>query len=183
MPLLCDGAVDYKGESMSCDAQVFQPSKNPVPVLVAALGPQALRVTGALADGTSLAWVGPRTIREHIVPVLGEAAANANRETPRVVATLPICVTDDADAIRDRITRTSAMYAELPSYRAMFEREGVERPGQLGIVGSEAEVEDALYVLAEAGVTDFAASEFAPSPDEKLRTRALLKHLAVSLSS
>ena len=183
MPLLCDGAVDYKGESMSCDAQVFQPSKNPLPVLVAALGPQALRVTGALADGTSLAWVGPRTIREHIVPVLGEAAANANRESPRVVATLPICVTDDADAIRDRITRTSAMYAELPSYRAMFEREGVERPGQLGIVGSEAEVEDALYVLAEAGVTDFAASEFAPSPDEKLRTRALLKHLAVSLSS
>ena len=178
-PLLANGCVAYDGPTISCHAEVFKPTVNPPQVLVAALGPQALRVAGALADGTSLAWVGPKTIRAHIVPVLSDAAGKADRAaTPRVVATLPICVTNDEAAIRERITKTSSMYAALPSYRAMFEREGVNEPGQLGIVGSEAQVEDALGVLAESGVTDFAASEFTPSPDEKLRTRALLKRLA-----
>ena len=179
MPLLTTGHVAYDGPTISCHADVFKPAAVPPQVLVAALGPQALKATGAMADGTSLAWVGPKTIRTHIVPELNDAAAQAQRtSTPRVLATLPICVTDDPAGIRERITKTSAMYAALPSYRAMFEREGVSEPGDLGIVGSEAQVEEALGVLAEAGVTDYAASEFTPSPDEKLRTRALLKRLA-----
>ena len=33
------------------------------------------------------------------------------------------------------------MYGRLPSYRAMFEREGVAGPADLAIVGSAAEVE------------------------------------------
>ena len=98
-----------------------------------------------------------------------------------MLATLPICVTDDPVGVRERITKTSAMYGQLPSYRAMFEREGVENPGDLGVIGSEAEVENALGVLAEAGVTDFAASEFTPSPEEKLRTRELLKRLTAAV--
>lgn len=182
VPLLRDGRVDHHGTELSCTAQVFAPAAVPPPVLVAALGPQALRVTGTLADGTSLAWVGPKTIRAHIVPTMAEAAAAAGRPAPRVVATLPICVTDNPAAIRERITRTSGMYAQLPSYQAMFEREGANDPGDLGIVGSEDEVEHQLGVLAEAGVTDYAASEFTPSPDEKERTRALLKRLAASIS-
>ena len=178
VPLLRTGKVAYHGPSLSCTAEVFKPSAAPPPVLVAALGPQALRATGELADGTSLAWVGPNTIRDHIVPIMAEAAATAGRPAPRVLATLPVCVTNNPDAIRERISRTSAMYGQLPSYRAMFEREGVEQPGELAIAGSEAHVEDALGRLAEAGVTDYAASEATPSPEEKLRTRELLKRLA-----
>ena len=178
VPLLQTGRVAYEGTSISCTAEVFKPATTPPPVLVAALGPQALRVTGARADGTSLAWVGPKTIRSHIVPVLSDAAAKAGRSSPRVIATLPVCVTDDPAGIRERISRTSAMYGQLPSYRAMFDREGVTEPGELGVVGSASEVEDRLEVLGEAGVTDFAASEFTPSPDEKVRTRELLKRLA-----
>ena len=148
--------------------------------LVAALGPQALRVTGAVADGTSLAWVGPKTIRAHIVPLLSEAASAAGRPAPRVLATLPVCVTDEPAAMRERITRMSAMYGQLPSYRAMFEREGVENPGDLAIVGGEAEVEDQLGVLAEAGLSDFAAAELTPPGGEQSRTRELLKRLAAA---
>lgn len=181
-PLINTGRVDYAGSTISCTAEIFKPMANPPQILVAALGPQALAATGALADGTSLAWVGPKTIRTHIVPTLSDAAEAAGRGAPRVLATLPICVTDDPAGIRDRITKTSAMYGQLPSYRAMFDREGVSEPGDLGIVGSEAEVEEALGVLAAAGVTDFAASEFTPTPDEKLRTRELLKRLAAASS-
>ncbi len=177
-PLLEAGQVDHTGPTVTARAQFFARPVTPPEVLVAALGPQMLRVAGTSTAGTSLAWVGPKTIRDHIVPRLNEAASAAGRPTPRVVATLPVCVTDDPDAIRARITATSAMYAQLPSYQAMFEREGVSAPGELGIVGSEAEVSERIAHLAEIGVTDFSASEFTPSPDERARTRELLKQLA-----
>lgn len=183
VPLIEDGRVDYQGESISCRATLFRPSERPPQVLVAALGPQALKVAGARTTGTSLAWVGPRTIREHIVPTISEAASDAGRQAPRVLATLPVCVTDDPDGIRRRITAGSAMYAQLPSYQAMFEREGVSEPGELGLVGSAAQVEEAIAGLADAGVTDFAASEFTPSPDERERTRSLLRDLALGSRS
>ena len=51
-------------------------------------------------------------------------------------------------------------YAALPSYRAILEREGVEGPGDIAIVGSEAAVEDQLRHLAELGATDLLATIF-----------------------
>ena len=178
VPLIEEGVVDYQGESLSCQASIFRPADRPPQVLVAALGPQTLRLAGTRCAGTSLAWVGPNTIRDHIVPTIREAAASAGRKTPRVLATLPVCVTNNPVAIRSRISEGAAMYAQLPSYQAMFEREGVTEPGDLGLVGSEAEVEDRLAALADAGVTDFAASEFTPSAEERERTRELLRRLA-----
>ena len=59
----------------------------------------------------------------------------------------------------------------------MFEREGAAGPGDVAIAGSEAEVTDSLMNLREIGVTDFSASEIGPTPDERLRTRALLKSM------
>jgi len=178
MPLLGHGRVDFDGATLSCHAAMFRRPERPLPVVVAALGPQALKVAGALADGTTLAWVGRRTIRDHIVPRIGEAAAAAGRPRPRVIATLPVCVTREPEAVRALIDSNLAMYGQLPSYRAMFDREGAAGPGQVALVGSATEVTDAIGALAEAGVTDFAASEFTRNPDERAATRALLRSLA-----
>ena len=178
VPLLREGHVEHHGETISAEAQVFRPATVPVEVVVAALGPQTLRVAGRSTAGTSLAWVGPRTIREHIVPTNTAAAAAAGRAAPRIIATLPVCVTDDADGVRARLAPTAATYSALPSYRAMFEREGLDDPTQIGIFGSAAEVEDRLGALAAAGVTDFSASEFGPTPAEREATRTLLARLA-----
>jgi 5,10-methylenetetrahydromethanopterin reductase len=175
MPLLHDGKVDFAGESLSCRAELFHRPSSAPPVLVAALGPQALRVTGKLADGTSLAWVGPKTVREHVAPTIREAAAEAGRAAPRIVATLPVCVTGDVAATRARARKAFAMYGTLPSYREMCRREGVEEPADLVIVGGEAEVEDRLRELETAGVTDFSAGELGRSDEERGRTRALLR--------
>ncbi|MDB9868244.1 TIGR03564 family F420-dependent LLM class oxidoreductase [Pseudomonadales bacterium] len=179
VPLLNQGRVDFKGEMLSCEAVTFFKPEAVTPVVVAALGPQALKVAGTLADGTTLAWVGPKTVREHIKPRLSEAAAAAGKAAPRIIATLPVCVTNDEAGIRARIGRHLAMYGELPSYKAMFEREGIEGPGQLAIVGNEDQVRAAIEEMREAGVTDFAASEFTTNDDERQRTRALLKQLLV----
>lgn len=172
--LLETGRVDYNGRYISTTATLFQPPAQGCEVLVAALGPQALSVAGRLARGTSLAWVGPKTIRDHIHPRINEAAAAAGRPAARIVATLPICVTDDEDRIRGHISKTLSMYAQLPSYQAMFEREGVSAPGELGLVGSPDQVREQLAALRQAGVTDYAASEYVTNPQEQEATRALL---------
>lgn len=178
MPLLTDGKVSFDGEVLSCHAQVFQAPEKPCPVVVAALGPQALKVAGARTQGTTLAWVGPRTVREHISPRLGEAAAAAGRPKPRIIATLPVCVTDQVDAMRGLVSKLLSYYGDLPSYRAMFEREGVDGPGDIALIGDEAFVGGKLEELAEAGVTDFAATEFTPAAPDRVRTRELLMSFA-----
>ncbi|MCC6434604.1 MAG: TIGR03564 family F420-dependent LLM class oxidoreductase [Acidimicrobiales bacterium] len=177
-PLLERGEVDHAGPTIECRAKLFAPPEPAVPVVVAALGPQMLRLAGARTAGTSLAWVGVNTIRDHIVPTISDAAAAAGRPAPRIIATLPICVTEDPASVRARISAGAAWYAELPSYKAMFAREGVQSPGEVGLVGSESEVEDRLGELAEAGVTDYSASEFTTSPQEQEQTRALLRRVA-----
>ena len=180
VPLLREGAVDFNGESLSCSGKLFQKPRQQIPVLVAALGPQALAVTGKWADGTTLAWVGPKTIREHIVPRLNEAAAIHQRSAQRVVATLPVCITKDANTVRQSIGEGLSLYGRLPSYKAMFEREGADGPADVALVGSRAEVADRIAELADAGVTDFAPSEYCLQREEWLDTRELLVELAAS---
>ncbi|MBD3646297.1 MAG: hypothetical protein HUJ31_02335 [Pseudomonadales bacterium] len=65
----------------------------------------------------------------------------------------------------------------MPSYKAMFDREGVSQPGELALVGNESKVRGMIEELADVGVTDFAVSEFTTNEDERTETRALLKSL------
>src|SRR5262245_20954226 len=180
MPLLEDGKVSFSGETIHCDAQTFKHAERRCGVVVAALGPHALTVGCARTDGPTLAWVGPRTIRDHIVPTISEAAARAGRPPPRVIATLPICVTNDVAKVRALIDKNLAMYGTLPSYRAVFDREGVEGPGDVAVVGDEDVVMRKIEDLRDAGVTDFAPSELSFSSDERQRTRAMPKALCGS---
>jgi len=138
---------------------------------------QTLEVAGRRTDGTILWMVGPRTVTEHIAPRMTEAAAAAGRGAPRIVCSLPTCVTDDAEAVRSAAATVFEIYGQLPSYRAMLDREGARHPGDVAIIGTEEEVAQQLAGLADAGVTDFSALEFGTSTDEFTRTRALLKSL------
>ncbi len=178
MPMIETGAVDASGQTLSAKATAFAHPEHPPEVTVAALGPQALRVAAKHAAGTNLAWCGPTTIREHIVPTITDAADKAGRPAPRVIATLPICVTDDPETARKTLTANTEMYTTLPSYQAMFEREGVETTGELGMIGNEEQVEQMLADLADTGVTDYGASEFGLNADDRARTRSLLSRLA-----
>jgi hypothetical protein len=132
-----------------------------------------LRLAGARTSGTLLWMVGEKTIREHIAPRISEAAAAAGRPAPRIVASLPICVTDDSAGARERASRALTMYGQLPSYRAMLDREGAAGPADVAVFGGESEVEDRLAALRDAGATQFSAVEFARG-DEVARTRELL---------
>ena len=180
MPLLEGKPVAFVGEAFQVQGGLSISGIPRPTVLVAALGTQMLRVTGALADGTSTWCVGPKTLQEHIIPTLRQAAADAGRPEPRVVTALPVCVTDDVDAARARAEQVFAVYNTLPSYRKMMDIEGVDGPKDLAVVGTEAEVLDELRALASVGVTDLNAGLFPGNADEAARTRAVLRELATS---
>ena len=174
MPLLEGQPVQFQGEEYRVQGGLAAVGSSRPSVVVAALGPQMLRVTGQLADGTSTWCVGPKTLSELTIPTLRQAAADAGRPEPRVVCALPIAVTDDVDAARKRAAQVFAVYDTLPSYKTMMNREGVDGPGGLAIVGTEAEVRDQVKELQDIGVTDFNAGVFTSDPEEVARTQAVL---------
>ncbi|MEV0997960.1 TIGR03564 family F420-dependent LLM class oxidoreductase [Nonomuraea sp. NPDC050202] len=161
--------VDYQGETLKANVRLTTPGAG-FPVLVAALGPRMLKLAGTVADGTVLWMTGPRTVAEHIAPTITAAAAEAGRERPRIVCALPISVTDDRAATVERANEIFKIYGQLPSYRAMLDREGAAGPGDAAIVGDEDTVLARLEELKQAGVTDFVGSMFA----NRERTRSLL---------
>lgn len=177
MPLLDVKPASFDGETLSAHLTLDVPDAQPVPVLVAALGPQMLRLAGTRTAGTITWMTGPRTIEQHTGPLLRAAAEEAGNPEPRIACGLPVCVTDDVDQARERAAMTFAVYGQLPSYRAMLDREGADGPADVAIIGDEATVEARIRDLADTGVTDFAASEFGSGSDEQRRTRELLQSL------
>ncbi|MFJ5294846.1 LLM class F420-dependent oxidoreductase [Streptomyces sp. NPDC088348] len=176
------GTADFHGERLSTTTLMSAkvPGAEPtVPVLVAAMGPQALCVTGELADGTIPYLAGPKTLDEHIVPTIISAAQKAGRPTPRVVTLLPIVVTSDVDRVRENAERQLAMYDQLPSYHRVVGLEGKDRAAELAVIGDEETVAAAIRRYRSAGATEIVATETdLGGPEDQRRTWRLLGELA-----
>ena len=180
IPLLEGKQVDFQGEEYRVSAAFRVAGAEKPPVLVAALGPQMLKLAGAMADGT-ITWMGgPKYLAETAVPAIRAAAAAAGRPAPRIAAGFPVAVTSDAAGARATASKVFALYGTLPSYRAVLDIEGATDPASVAIVGSEVEVEQQVRALAKAGVTDFNASAFPVEGDASsvARTYEVLAGLA-----
>src|SRR5919199_2811431 len=153
-PLLAQEPTSFAGEEFRIGGyQLTVPDATPPPVLVAALGPQMLRLAGRLADGTAIWMGGPRYLAEHAVPTIAAAAREAGRPAPRVLASLPVCVTERGAAVRQAAARAFARYGELPSYRAILDREGAAGPADVSLIGDEQAVSRGLRGLPDSGGT------------------------------
>lgn len=184
MPLLHGETVNFSGERITANvfAPISIPGVTPPPVLIAALGSVMLKLAGTVADGTVTWMTGQRTLETHIVPTISAAAQAAGRPAPRVAASLPVCVTADLDAVNETMDTVFAMYPHLPSYKAMLDLEGVERPSEIGIAGDEETVAAGLERLTSIGVTDFVAN-IVGNKEERGRTFRFLSETARSLSA
>ena len=172
--LLSERRVSHSGDTVTGRGEITPPPADAPPVLVAALGSQMLRLTGRLADGTITWMTGPATLRDHTVPTINDAAQAAGRPAPQVVASFPVCVTNDPDSAR--AAQDLALYGTLPSYRAMLDREGLNRPEDVAIIGRADEVAGRVSALADCGVTAFCGSAFG-TRDERAATRETLMGL------
>jgi F420-dependent oxidoreductase-like protein len=183
------GPVDVENERYRVHNPLDITDLAPTPLLVAALGPQMLRLAGERTDGTILWMADERAIGDHVVPHLTKAAEAAGRAAPRIVAGLPICVCDD-DQVEVAVARTNRILAEAevsPSYQRLLDLGDAQRVGDILAAGRESSVERRLRSFADAGATDVSLRivPIGDTRDELLasreRTRTYLGSLAGAL--
>ena len=180
LPLLNERRVAFTGETYRVNGAINTKVEKAPSVIISALAPMMLKLAGSMTDGTVLWMTGIKTIETHVVPLITAAAKEAGRPAPRVVASLPVCVTEDVAGAREFCAKAFAIYGQLPNYRRMLDKEGAAGPADVAIVGNEAQVEQQIRAVASAGATDFLASAFPSGPDTKAslsRTYGLLKSL------
>jgi F420-dependent oxidoreductase-like protein len=157
-----DGEVDFHGQELVASPPLSPAvaGGTPFPIYVAALGPRALRVAGELADGTLSYLAGPRTIEEFIAPTIAQAATDAGRPPPRIIASIPVAVTNHPDAARAEAAKSLGFYDQFPSYQKVMAREGVNRAADIAVIGNPDEVIGQLLRYRAAGATDLVLNPF-----------------------
>jgi alkanesulfonate monooxygenase SsuD/methylene tetrahydromethanopterin reductase-like flavin-dependent oxidoreductase (luciferase family) len=133
--LLAGETVSHDGPAFSVHGASLGAAALPeVPLYLAALGPQMLRLAGELADGALLNWATPERIAQSRA-LVAEGAARAGRDPGHVALTMyvRVCVDDDVAAARQALGRQVLGYAMTmpgtpPSagYRGLFGSMGFE---------------------------------------------------------
>lgn len=155
--LLSTGAADFHGTEISSTTSMptALPGATPIPpILVAALGPRALAVSGRLADGILPNLAGPTVLERQLIPALNTAAHEAGRPQPRVVALVPAVVSADADTARDSLTAAMSLYDTIPSYRRVLADGGYTHASDLALVGSPRQIREGLQRYFDVGATE-----------------------------
>lgn len=179
LPLLKGEKASASGEFITTRGALTLRDVTAPDVYLAALGPRMLSVAGRRTAGTVTWMTGPKTLRDHIVPTLRAAAVEAQRpaDAVRAVAMLPVAVTDDVAGARAAAAQQFAIYNELPSYRAMLDREGFTHSSDAAIIGDESAVAARIEEVRDAGAAEFVGIAFDRDPEVRARTRALLRSL------
>ena len=183
------GPVDAENDSFTVHNPMAIGVDNPMPVLVAALGPMMLHLAGELADGTVLWMADERAIGDHIAPKITKAAADAGRPAPRIVAGIPVCLcaASRVDEAKERANRILGEAEVSPNYQRLLERGDARDVGDLCAAGDEAAILARIRRFADAGVTDLSVRllPIGDNRDEliasKRRTREMIAELAAEL--
>jgi len=118
----------FSGEKVTAAYETFDvrgfrlttaPSEPP-PIVVAALREGMLRLAGRESDGAVVNWLSAGDA-ERVTAIVREAAAEAGRPPPEVVARLFVCPSPDRDAVVAQAKRLVAAYVNVPVYRAFHE--------------------------------------------------------------
>jgi alkanesulfonate monooxygenase SsuD/methylene tetrahydromethanopterin reductase-like flavin-dependent oxidoreductase (luciferase family) len=132
--LFAGETVDYTGKAVSLHGVQLGLKAPRVPVYLAAMGPQMLRVSGELADGVTPNWSSPEQIvwlRERVT----EGARRAGRDPADIpfAQYIRVCVDEDEEAARRTFAMNVLGYAMArpgqpkdQGYRAHFGRMGFE---------------------------------------------------------
>lgn len=162
------------------DAQPFsgrQPAE-PVPILLAALGPKMLELASTAADGAHPYWTTP----EHTAQsrqIMGPDSLLCVEQK--------VCLTTDADAAREAALAQLSIYADLPNYRNNWKRLGFteeeieERAGRfvdaVFVWGDEDRVRAGVQAHYDAGATHVCVQPVMPG-GERVLDDAVLELLA-----
>jgi F420-dependent oxidoreductase-like protein len=189
--LLDKGAVEFEGSYYRGSSKLMAPMPE-IPVMAAALRPKAYEVCGELADG-AISWVSPGVyLRDVALPALRKGADRAKRQAPPLIAHVPICVSEDFDAVCDAARNQLAIYPRSPFYQQMFAAAGFPEAGETetwsegmveGVVfsGNEGQVTSRINELFDWGISEIIVSVVTVGNDtaaSRERTLGLLASLS-----
>lgn len=132
--LFAGETVTYEGKAVRLQGLQLTARPLPVPLYLAALGPQMLRLAGAHADGVSLNWCNPEQ-RSWCRAQIDAGAAKAGRAASdvRLMEYIRVCVDDDVDLARRGLAKAAMGYAlarpgasNAHAYRGHFARMGFD---------------------------------------------------------
>jgi len=145
-PMLRGEYVKYAGDFEQVKVGTPIAGVEPPSVILAALGPKMIELAGETADGVSLVFAGPEFIEGHVANVLPAGK--------RIVASVPVMLTNDAEAMGALMDEYTQPSMTLPPYQRTMATQGFERVSQLAIVGDERSLEAGLDRLEASGATD-----------------------------
>ena len=140
---LWEGKVDFHGEYFNT---IFtMPRKAQIPILISALGENAFRMAGQIADG-AISWMCPVPyLLNKALPALREGAKSSQRPVPPLVAHLPVALSTDKTAARTAMRQRVQPYTKMPFYAHMFAEAGIS------VTGNEAAIDALADALVVAG--------------------------------
>ncbi|MBX6341670.1 MAG: LLM class flavin-dependent oxidoreductase [Thermomicrobiaceae bacterium] len=161
--LLQEGRADFDGAYFSVHVQIEGRAPG-VPIYVSALRERAFHLAGEVADG-AISWLCPVAyLRERAVPALRAGAEAADRPAPRLIAHVPVVMTEDRNTMLRVARPRIAGYGRLPFYAAMFADAGypVGPSGEVSddlldhlvVSGDEAEVRRRLDGILGGGIDE-----------------------------
>jgi alkanesulfonate monooxygenase SsuD/methylene tetrahydromethanopterin reductase-like flavin-dependent oxidoreductase (luciferase family) len=119
---LHQGSVDFDGKEYTAHASIPRPVD--VPVMASALQEGSYELCGEIADG-AISWVSPAVyLRDTALPAMRRGSDQASRETPPLIAHVPVCISDNADATRAAVQQQLSNYPRLPYYQRMWAAAG-----------------------------------------------------------
>jgi probable F420-dependent oxidoreductase len=172
---------------------MIPPPPQPVRIVLAALGDEALRLAGEIADGVLMNWIGPETV-PHAVAEVEAGAKRAGRTLAdfEIGAFIRTCVTDAPEPARQALARDITGYTTVDAYAAYFRASGFaddidaaqtawkagDRAGAvgqlsprlldaLGVVGPEPYCRERIAEFARVGLTMPVVVPFAPDGDRR----------------
>jgi F420-dependent oxidoreductase-like protein len=170
---LRDGSCSIDGKHFSAHWTYSGPRRAEMPVMISALSPRMLELAGEQADGVVLWMCSPAYIRDHVVPAVtaGRQKAGKTMEGFEIVAAISVSLTNDRPAALAVFRQTVERYSNLPFYRKALDAGGFkdelaagtvsdEMLDELGGIGDEDRVRDAIRRYREAGVTLPGAGSF-----------------------
>ena len=163
---LRDGGSDFEGAHFTARWTYSGPRRTGLAIMISALNPRMLELAGELADGVVLWMCSPAYIRDHVIPAVRTGREKAGKPIDgfEIVSPVPAYLTSDRSAAQNMFRQTVSRYASLPYYRKMLDASGFEAELKAGVVsdamldelgglGDEGRVRDAIRRYREAGVT------------------------------
>ena len=158
------GLVQHAGEIFELGSIYGTPGANPIgSVLVGAIGPKMLEVTGTYADGVIGTWCDEGAIARDIVPPVRAAAASVGRPEPTIASVVATAIVpaSEVDAAREAAQAEFGFYEQNMPYKRVVDSGDAARIADVAVIGDEEEVARRLRAYREAGLTDFLAAPYA----------------------